>query len=41
MQFVFDRTEPRRPFRVVFAHAVQVAVRMGHEGDGHGRLRLR
>ena len=41
VQRVLDGVQARRSFRMLVAHPVQVAVRVGHEGDGHGRLHLR
>ena len=41
VEFVLDRIEPRRPFRMVVTHAMQATMGMCHESDCHGRLRLR
>jgi hypothetical protein len=41
VEFVFDGIESRRLLRMMVTHAVQAAVWMSHESDGHGRLRLR
>ncbi len=41
VEFILDRVESRRPLRMVVTHAMQVTMGMSHEGDCHGRLRLR